>query len=140
MGTNSQQTAERSLSLSLLNLAKSQSSRMNGIASCPWTLLGSTSPRYSPSSKSSSSSSSSSLYSDNSKLLSSTYKSSRPSDNCCGVVDCRSQFAAAPNDLKFVLHDALDSSDVNTTHARVSTSNPPSLILSYFFPSISYLC
>ncbi|KAM7508515.1 hypothetical protein LguiA_018968 [Lonicera macranthoides] len=97
---------------------------MSGLASCPWTLLGTTFPRFSPSSKSSSSSfssySSSSVYSDNSKLLSllSTYKSRGPSYNCCGVVDCRSQFAAAPNDLRFVLHDALDSSDVNTTHAR----------------------
>ncbi|KAK2974137.1 hypothetical protein RJ640_025486, partial [Escallonia rubra] len=41
-----------------------------------------------------------------------------PSPSYSGVV-CRNKFAAA-NDLKFVLHDALDSAGTNTTHARAA--------------------
>lgn len=41
--------------------------------------------------------------------------------SCSKTTICRSQFAeaASANEFKFVLHDALDSSGVDTTHARV---------------------
>lgn len=49
---------------------------------------------------------------------SSEFSTSSPSPATCGGgAVCRSQFRA-PKDLKFVLHDALDSSGFNTTYAR----------------------
>ncbi|KAL3829803.1 hypothetical protein ACJIZ3_018605 [Penstemon smallii] len=37
-----------------------------------------------------------------------------------GVANCKREISAAANEFQFVLHDALDSSGLSTTHARVA--------------------
>uniref|UniRef100_A0A5B6ZYR1 Protein SirB1 N-terminal domain-containing protein n=1 Tax=Davidia involucrata TaxID=16924 RepID=A0A5B6ZYR1_DAVIN len=89
---------------------------MSGLVASPW---------ISGFSSSSSSSSSASLSSSSEALKFSKYQSCpstfspSSSSSYIGRVVCRSQFASA-NQLKFILHDALDSSGVNTSHARAA--------------------
>ena len=57
------------------------------------------------------------------------------SHHCNGMV-CRSQLGSG-NGLKFVLHDALDSSGIDTTHARVWLLN--SFFLPIYFLTVYFL-
>ncbi|CAK9145444.1 unnamed protein product [Ilex paraguariensis] len=85
---------------------------MSGLHS-PWITAA-----FPPSSSSSIPSSSSSNASKSSRNHLSPSTSLR--NNSCGGVVCRSQFAAALNEPKFILHDALDSSGINTVHAKAA--------------------
>lgn len=92
---------------------------MSGLAiASPW-ISGTLLPSFSSSSSSCSSSSSFDLWKVSSKYQLRRYVSQSLSSNYCSGFICRSQSGPA-NELEFVLHDALNSSGIDTTHARAA--------------------
>jgi hypothetical protein len=74
-----------------------------------------------------------------------------PSSSSCLRVVCRarSNSQQVGTDLKFVLHEALESSGIDTSHARVTSISSPSsiyfffsdlllLLLLFFYPEVMF--